>query len=175
MTLVPDASIVIKWFVPEVDSDAARALLDGDHDFVAPDLLFAEVANTLWKKTRRGELALDEAVALLNDVGRTAIESISSRDLVDDALAVAARTGCSAYDALYVVTAARLETVMVTADERLLGAVAGFPLLAVHVEHVSRFGPPDLKVRPVRVSRSSRMPTPHTPGSAPATSPLPRR
>ena len=95
MTVVPDASVVIKWFVPEADSEAAQALLHGDHDFVAPDLLFAEVANTLWKKTQRGELSTDEAVALLSDVRRAAIEGVASRELVDDALAVAARTAAA--------------------------------------------------------------------------------
>jgi predicted nucleic acid-binding protein len=140
MTLVPDASVVIKWFVPEAGSDAARALLDAGHDFVAPDLLFAEVANTLWKKTRLGELSTDEAAALLEHVGDTAIEGVSIRDLVDDALVVAARTGRTVYDALYLATAVRLQTVMVTADQRLLDAVTRFPLLAVHIEHVAQFG-----------------------------------
>lgn len=140
MTLVPDASVVIKWFVPEVHSDAARTLLDGDHHFIAPDLVFAEVANTLWKKARRGEITSDQADALLDDLGRTSIEGIPSRDLVDDALMIALRTGCSVYAALYLAAAARLETVMVTADDRLVESVRKFPLLAVHVEHVARFG-----------------------------------
>jgi predicted nucleic acid-binding protein len=140
MTLVPDASVVIKWFVPEIHSAAARTLLNGDHEFVAPDLLFAEVANILWKKTRRGELTEVESGALLEGLGRTTIEGISSRDLADDALAVAMRAGCSVYDGLYLAAAARLETVMVTADERLIDIVEKLPLLAVHVEHVARFG-----------------------------------
>jgi predicted nucleic acid-binding protein len=53
-TLVVDASVVIKWFVPEPGSAAARQLLGQDHEFYAPDFLFAETANVLWKKFRRG-------------------------------------------------------------------------------------------------------------------------
>ena len=49
---VVDASVVVKWFVPEIHSDAARRLLVLPHEYVAPDLLFAETANTIWKKIR---------------------------------------------------------------------------------------------------------------------------
>ena len=52
--LVVDASVVIKWFVPEPFSLEARRILDdyraGSLDLVAPDLLNAEVGNIVWKK-----------------------------------------------------------------------------------------------------------------------------
>jgi predicted nucleic acid-binding protein len=54
---VVDASLVIKWFVPEVDSAAARRWLDAPHDYIAPDLLFPEGGHTVWKKVRRGRFA----------------------------------------------------------------------------------------------------------------------
>lgn len=47
-----DASVVVKWFVPEIHSDKARRLLNAPHEYVAPDLPFAETANTIWKKIR---------------------------------------------------------------------------------------------------------------------------
>jgi hypothetical protein len=53
---VADASVVVKWFVPEIHSDAARRLLMLQHEYFAPDLLFAEAASTIWKKVRRKEL-----------------------------------------------------------------------------------------------------------------------
>jgi predicted nucleic acid-binding protein len=56
--LAPRVSVhdpMLKWFLPEVHSDAARALLDPAHEFVVPDLLFPEVANAIWKKARRSE------------------------------------------------------------------------------------------------------------------------
>ena len=39
---VVDASVVIKWFVPEIHSDAAGRLLAMAHEYVAPDLLFSK-------------------------------------------------------------------------------------------------------------------------------------
>jgi predicted nucleic acid-binding protein len=50
---VVDTSLVIKWFVPETQSDAARRWLGASHDYVAPDLLFSETGNIVWKKVQR--------------------------------------------------------------------------------------------------------------------------
>jgi hypothetical protein len=46
--VVVDASVVIKWHVPEIHSDAALRLLRDDGPALhVPDLLFAEVGNIL--------------------------------------------------------------------------------------------------------------------------------
>jgi predicted nucleic acid-binding protein len=49
---VVDASIVIKWFVDEVHSEAARSLQEDQYELSAPDLLWPECGNILWKKVR---------------------------------------------------------------------------------------------------------------------------
>jgi predicted nucleic acid-binding protein len=43
---VVDASAGIKWFVPEIDSDAALRLQDPAHQLHVPSLFDVEVANT---------------------------------------------------------------------------------------------------------------------------------
>ena len=43
MKLVVDASVAIKWMIEEQDSALADRLLDGAHDFLAPELIVAEV------------------------------------------------------------------------------------------------------------------------------------
>jgi hypothetical protein len=53
---VVDASIAVKWVIPEVLSDQADRIRDGDADVLAPDLLLVEVANALWKKTAAKDL-----------------------------------------------------------------------------------------------------------------------
>ena len=50
--LVIDASVVIKWFVTEPHSEAALRLLDIEKRFLAPDHVFAETANAIWKHVR---------------------------------------------------------------------------------------------------------------------------
>ena len=137
--LVVDASVVVKWFIPEVDSDAARRLLAGSHDYIAPDLLFAETANTIWKKVRRGEVLARDGERLVADVGRAAVETVPSRALVADAYALAVVTGHTVYDAMYLALAVRLDTRMITADERLAGALASMPPLAAHIQKLQTF------------------------------------
>ena len=51
---VVDASVVIKWFVPEIHGDAARRLLSAPHEYFSPDLLFPEVGNAIWKRFGAG-------------------------------------------------------------------------------------------------------------------------
>ena len=59
--LVVDASVVIKWHVAEVHSDAALRLLGDDVPALhVPDLVFPEVGNILWKKVRRGDLTEEQ-------------------------------------------------------------------------------------------------------------------
>lgn len=131
--LVVDASVVIKWFIPEVDSDAARQLLDQDHAFFAPDLLFAELANVVWKKVRSGDLSSAQGERLMTDFSKVAIETIACRALAPDAHFIAVATDRSAYDAFYLALAVRLDTKMVTVDRRFANAISKIPSLAHHI------------------------------------------
>lgn len=136
---VVDASLVIKWFVPEVDSDAARRWLDASHDYLAPDLLFPETGNTVWKKIRRGELTPDEGQRLVTDLSVIAVEAVAMRGLLPDAYAMALSTGITVYDATYLTLAVRLETQVITGDDRFARRLADHPLLAPHVRSLRDF------------------------------------
>ncbi|MBI4220732.1 MAG: type II toxin-antitoxin system VapC family toxin [Chloroflexi bacterium] len=142
MTLfVVDASVVIKWFVPEIHSDAARRLLELPHEYAAPDLLFAEAANTIWKKVRRKELTTEDGQRLVADIDRIAVETVSCRALAEDAYALADAIGRTVYDSMYVTLAVRLDTRLLTADDRLEFALRQAPGLADHVQLVQTFEP----------------------------------
>lgn len=136
---VVDASVVIKWFVPEVHSDAARRLLQSENQYLAPDLLFAETANTIWKKVRRGEVSRRDGEGLVADVGRAAVQTVPCRALAADAYALASASGRTVYDAMYLALALRLDTRLITADERLAGALAAMPAVASHIQTVQIF------------------------------------
>ena len=133
---VVDASVVIKWFVPEIHSDAARRLLTLSHEYFAPDLLFAETANTVWKKVRRAEFSAERGQQLVEDIGKIAVETVPCRLLAEDAHALANATGRTVYDSLYLALAVRLKTRMITADDRLEAAVARLPMAAAHIQLV---------------------------------------
>lgn len=57
---VIDASVAVKWLAEEEFSTQAFQLLFGEIRLIAPDLIFAEVANALWKMQRRGELDVEQ-------------------------------------------------------------------------------------------------------------------
>ena len=59
--LVVDASVGVKWFVPEVHSAEARAWRTGPDELHAPAFFFdLEIASLLWIKVRSGKAGLSE-------------------------------------------------------------------------------------------------------------------
>lgn len=136
---VVDASLVVKWFIPEVHSVAARKWLNASHDYIAPDLVFPEAGNAIWKKVRRGELRPQDAQRLVNDLAAVGVEAVSMRALVADAHALAVRAGITVYDATYLTLAVRLETQVITSDDRFARKLSEHPLLAPHVRFVEDF------------------------------------
>ena len=115
---VIDASVAVKWFVPELHSREAAALLDPTFALHAPDLLFAEVSNALWKKTRRRELKLSEARLVLRGLASVPLEVTPTCQLAAGALDLALEAGCTVYDAVYLALAIHHDCRLVTADER---------------------------------------------------------
>lgn len=123
-----DASVAVKWFVPEVLSAKAEELLDGSTELLAPDLLFAEVGNVLWKKTQRRELAVAEGREILQALGQVPLRVVPSAGLVAAAFDIASAFGRTVYDGIYVALAVAADAVMITADARLAHAMASGPM-----------------------------------------------
>lgn len=122
---VVDASVALKWFLPETDGIHARRLRGDEMDLVAPDLLYAEVGNALWKRVRRGELSSQQASEIAAALPRLAIEVFPSRLLSGAALQIACSTGLTVYDSLYLAAALLTEARLVTADRRLYDVAMG--------------------------------------------------
>ena len=116
MKQVIDASVAAKWLAPEPDSALAQALLD--HELIVPDLLFAEVANILWKKCSRGEMDAAATHIGIRWMALVAFQVHACADLLADALALALRLGHPAYDCFYLALACRADVAFVTADRR---------------------------------------------------------
>jgi predicted nucleic acid-binding protein len=117
--IVVDASVAIKWFIPEVHAIFATRLLHTNLHFIAPDLIFAEVGNILWKKYRSKELTLDTASAILDDFKRLPFNSHENESLLDAAWQIAIVHQCTVYDSLYVALAQTEGCLLVTADRTL--------------------------------------------------------
>ncbi len=123
--VVVDASVALKWFVPEELSTDARVFLAAEYELLAPDLLWAELANALWKKHRRRELDPRTAGRLLRDFSRVPIEFHATEQWAEPALELALRHGVTVHDGLYLALAAGYGCRVVTADRRLHEACQG--------------------------------------------------
>jgi predicted nucleic acid-binding protein len=121
--VVVDASVAIKWFVPEIHADAARRLLREGMILLAPDLIWAEVANALWRKWRNKELAVEAVQGILTDFRRYPLRIHSGESLYDVAWPVAQGSGRTFYDSLYLALAMSNGCPMVTADLCLFNAI----------------------------------------------------
>lgn len=120
MSWVVDASVAVKWVIPEVLSDLADRVRDGAEDVLAPDLLLVEVANALWRKTTAREISAREADGAFDLVRRSGIDLRPAGPLLPRAMDLARRLGHPVYDCVYLALAEREEATLVTADQRLL-------------------------------------------------------
>ena len=133
---VVDASVAVKWCLPSLREELvpqAEELLNSSRReemrFVVPDLFWVELANALWKAVRRKEISSNNAASALSFVRDLDIATVSSLDLVPEALNLAIGYGRTVYDSLYVALAMQFKSEMITADERLANALAArFPI-----------------------------------------------
>jgi predicted nucleic acid-binding protein len=129
--LIVDASVAVKWVVEEEFSGAARSMAGAD--LYAPDLLYIECANILWKKTTKGDLTEAQASQALKELQTSPVVIVASAPLLERALAMAGRLRHPVYDCVYLTLAADRKVPMVTADERLARVAAKFRLPAFAV------------------------------------------
>ena len=120
MIVTPDASVLLKWVLPdddEQDTGAALALRDeataGILDLVVPQLWIYEVGNTL---ARRFPEDAGELLVSLAEFGLT--EAKLDARWRACAVSLSVRYGVTFYDAAYHAVALGLRGVFVTADER---------------------------------------------------------
>ena len=64
MTWVVDANVAVRWFVDLPHKRQARAIVESGQALLAPDILIAEVCNTLWRYVRAQDYDLEHAAAL---------------------------------------------------------------------------------------------------------------
>jgi predicted nucleic acid-binding protein len=125
--IVVDASVAVKWFVPEDGDESARALLAAhDGAFFAPAHAIAEVGGALARSHRLGAISSEHARRALEYL-RGHVRFVPTEDLASPALDITLAHGISIYDALYVAAADRHDAPLVTADIRLIRALAASP------------------------------------------------
>lgn len=126
---VVDASVAIKLFIDQAESDQAEALFaqlgtEPNTELYVPELFYAECANVLWQYVRRVNYPAAEAKASLVRLQALALQRVAIPDLVNEALDISISQGISAYDACYVELSERLHLPLVTADQKLIRSLA---------------------------------------------------
>ncbi len=123
--IVVDASVGVKWFVPEVHAAEARAWRSGPNPLHIPAFFFdVEIANILWKKVRRGEIIRADADLILHQLPGLPVTRHPEPPLLATAFDLGDRTQRTVYDCLYLALALQLGGRMVTADQRLYNSLA---------------------------------------------------
>ena len=125
---VIDASVLIKLFFEEDHSDRAEQCVRAAGELHAPDLIWAEAGNVIWKRYRRGDLSEEDAAAIAMQMMGLPIRIHPAVDLVLDALSFAMRFDRTVYDSLYVALAVMTNSTMISGDRRLVNALSGTPL-----------------------------------------------
>jgi len=119
--LVIDASVAVKWVVPEPDTPAALALRRR-YRLVAPNLLVLECANVFWKKVRRHELTVEEALISAEAIAQAGIE-LSALPKAEAVTRLSLELDHPAYDCAYIALALERQCQFATADRRLIEAI----------------------------------------------------
>lgn len=130
-SLVLDARVAAKWFLPsagEAFSREALILLEryssDDLRFLVPDLFWAELGNIFWKAVRRGRWSEADSLTALRATRGQNFPTFATKLLLEDAFTVASTYERSVYDGLYLALALTTKSQLITADERLANAVA---------------------------------------------------
>ncbi len=125
---VVDASVLIKLFLPEQDSDLAMALFGlpstGAVVRAAPDLIYLECANILRTRVHRGLLTVGDAQARTLRLVALPLAWYASPPLLTAITNHALSWRISAYDAAYAALADVLHMPLITADIVLVGKLS---------------------------------------------------
>ena len=134
--LVVDASVAVKWHVPdEAAADRAVALLEqfdrAEVALLAPYHIRYEVASAVATATlgRQPRLSREQGEAATAEFLAVPIQTYLDARLIPAAFALVHEFGCACYDALYLALAVRLGVPFVTADRKLYERVGHLPEL----------------------------------------------
>jgi predicted nucleic acid-binding protein len=113
---VLDASAAVRLVLNGEYAAQLAAKLEDVAIVTTPELFCSEVANSLWKYIRAGELGIDLAAALLEQALGLVDDLVPERTLAPEALVAAARYEHRVYDMMYAVLARRSGAIVITTD-----------------------------------------------------------
>jgi predicted nucleic acid-binding protein len=128
MKRVVDASVAVKWYIPEIFETEADRLLRSGSELHAPELILPEFSGIIWKKIRLGEITDVQGGKILSAFISARINLHSHRQVATSAFTGAVMSGQTVYDWTYLSLALALSCEFVTADERFFNTLKTTPL-----------------------------------------------
>jgi len=126
--VVVDSSVAIKWLVPQINSpqalNIAEKSLTGSLKLLAPDLIYPEIGNILWKLSRFGNLSQTECCEALALFQSIKLEITKSELILTEAYQFAFTHQRTEYDSLYIVLSQYHHCPFVTDDMKLVNALS---------------------------------------------------
>ena len=122
--IVVDASVAFKWFTSENEVYREKALiilqnhLKNIETIMVPSLIYLEVANALVTKIKSTEKTIKKNLQFLNEADLK-IDSFTKTDYINAAI-LAKKHKTTVYDMLYAVIAKKLNTILITADDKFI-------------------------------------------------------
>jgi predicted nucleic acid-binding protein len=123
---VLDASVAIKWVIAEADSDKADALLK-NNSLCAPDWMYVECGNILWRKCQQQLISASHAYMLFDQLRKSPLTVCSLSAQLHTALQLAITLKHPLYDCVYLALALEKGIPLVTADARFHAALSAQP------------------------------------------------
>ena len=117
MTLVVDANVALKWFVPQTDRLATLKVQSYAGRLIDPSMILPQVANGLWRHVRSGDISSVRANGAISALEKSFVEIVPDSQLTSPALTIAIALDHSPYDCIYLALAERENAKLVTADQ----------------------------------------------------------
>ncbi|MDP9479739.1 MAG: type II toxin-antitoxin system VapC family toxin [Actinomycetota bacterium] len=127
--LVVDTSVALKFYLPEEGHEEAVRLLEAEEagaaGLLAPGTILPEGFNAIVWQQKRGLLDAEDAGEAWDKLLHAPIYTYATEDLIERAAEIANETGAIVYDTLFLALAEDVQTVVVTADGKLLKKLEG--------------------------------------------------
>lgn len=118
--IVIDASVAVKWFLPEEGSEPALKLLEGPQELAAPELIRLEVAAAITRRVRLGQLSANDGQrrcqAWFAQLKEDIIMLIADNEILEETIKLALAMKHPLQDCLYLQAARHLDASLITAD-----------------------------------------------------------
>ncbi len=122
--LVVDASVALKWYLTEKYTDEALLLIDDKFTLLAPNLLWIELGNAIWKNVRLGNATIAVWEGVSSSLSACVDIMEANSKMLDKAFEIAIEAEHPLYDCLYLALALEADAKVVTVDKRFLNTFA---------------------------------------------------